>query len=117
MEGLDILFVRELTGGIYFGEPRGIDGTPGPTHGVSTPCAMMKTKFRVWQKSRLRRQKSAAAGCGSVDKANVLEVSMLWREVVEKTARQYPDVKLSHMYVDNAAMQLVRSPKKTLMLS
>ena len=72
---------------------------------------MMKTKLRRVAKVAFEAAKKRGGRLCSVDKANVLEVSMLWREVVEKTARQYPDVKLSHMYVDNAAMQLVRSPK------
>lgn len=110
VEGLDILIVRELTGGVYFGEPRGIDGTPGQRTGFNTMRYDEDEIARV-AKVAFEAAKKRGGWLCSVDKANVLEVSMLWREVVEKTARQYPDVKLSHMYVDNAAMQLVRSPK------
>ena len=110
--GLDILIVRELTGGIYFGQPRGIRTLEnGEREGFNT---------YVYNESQIRRiaklafelaQKRGGRLC-SVDKANVLEVTMLWREVVESMAADYPDVELSHMYVDNAAMQLVRAPKQ-----
>ena len=110
--GLDIMIVRELTGGIYFGEPRGIqtlDG--GEREGVNT------MRYREAEIERIQRvafeiaRKRGGQLC-SVDKANVLEVSELWREVAERVAGDYPDVGLSHMYVDNAAMQLVRAPKQ-----
>ena len=110
--GLDILIVRELTGGIYFGQPRGIrELENGEREGFNT---------YVYDESQIRRiakvafelaQKRGGRLC-SVDKANVLEVTMLWREVVEEMAKDYPDVELSHMYVDNAAMQLIRAPKQ-----
>ncbi|WP_284450242.1 3-isopropylmalate dehydrogenase [Spongiibacter tropicus] len=110
--GLDILIVRELTGGIYFGQPRGIrELESGEREGFNT---------YVYDESQIRRiakvafelaQKRGGRLC-SVDKANVLEVTMLWREVVEEMAKDYPDVELSHMYVDNAAMQLIRAPKQ-----
>lgn len=110
--GLDILIVRELTGGIYFGQPRGIrELENGEREGYNT---------YVYNESQIRRiakvafelaQKRGGRLC-SVDKANVLEVTMLWREVVQDMAKDYPDVELSHMYVDNAAMQLVRAPKQ-----
>jgi 3-isopropylmalate dehydrogenase len=110
--GLDILIVRELTGGIYFGQPRGIRVLEnGEREGYNT---------YVYNESQIRRigkvafelaQKRGGRLC-SVDKANVLEVTMLWREVMDEMAKDYPDVELSHMYVDNAAMQLVRAPKQ-----
>ncbi|MBQ0760967.1 MAG: 3-isopropylmalate dehydrogenase [Zhongshania sp.] len=110
--GLDILIVRELTGGIYFGQPRGIrELENGEREGYNT---------YVYNESQIRRigkvafelaQKRGGRLC-SVDKANVLEVTMLWREVMDEMAKDYPDVELSHMYVDNAAMQLIRAPKQ-----
>ena len=112
VSGLDILIVRELTGGIYFGQPRGVRQLEnGDREGFNT---------YVYDESQIRRiakvafelaQKRGGRLC-SVDKANVLEVTMLWREVVQEMAKDYPDVELSHMYVDNAAMQLIRAPKQ-----
>ena len=107
--GLDIMILRELTGDIYFGQPRGRRETGGEREGYDT----MK-----YSESEIRRiahvgfgiaRKRARRLC-SVDKANVLDTSILWREVVNEVAKEYPDVELSHMYVDNAAMQLVRAP-------
>jgi 3-isopropylmalate dehydrogenase len=109
--GLDIMIVRELTGGIYFGEPRGIDDSESGRVGYNT---MVYTEAEVDRIARaafeiaMRRNKRLC----SVDKANVLEVSELWREVTTAVSADYPDVELSHMYVDNAAMQLVRAPKQ-----
>ena len=110
--GLDLMIVRELTGGIYFGQPRGIrELEQGEREGYNTLV------YRESEVERIVRTACEAAGkrrgrvC-SVDKANVLEVSVLWREVAERVAREYPKVELSHMYVDNAAMQLVRDPKQ-----
>src|SRR6056300_1612857 len=112
VSGLDIMIVRELTGGIYFGQPRGVRILDnGEREGFNTD---------VYSESEIRRIASLAfelAGkrngrlC-SVDKANVLEVTQLWREVVQEMAVDYPDVELSHLYVDNAAMQLVVKPKQ-----
>jgi 3-isopropylmalate dehydrogenase len=112
VSGLDILIVRELTGGIYFGEPRGIRTLEnGERQGFNT---------YVYSESEIRRiatmafdlaRKRGGRVC-SVDKANVLEATVLWREVVTELAASYPDVALEHMYVDNAAMQLVRAPKQ-----
>ncbi len=110
--GLDILIVRELTGDIYFGEPRGVRTLPnGEREGFNTMVYAEHEVDRVarvgFEAARKRRKKLC-----SVEKANVLETSGLWREVVLKVAKDYPDVELSHMYVDNAAMQLVRAPKQ-----
>jgi 3-isopropylmalate dehydrogenase len=112
VSGLDIVIVRELTGGIYFGEPRGLrEDADGVRAGFNTMV------YREDEVERIARVAFAAAErrqrrvC-SVDKANVLEVSGLWREVVERVARDHPEVALSHMYVDNAAMQLVREPRQ-----
>lgn len=107
--GADLVVVRELTGGIYFGEPRGIFMKEGKRIGVNSEVYSedeIKRIARVaFEIARKRRRKVT-----SVDKANVLESSVLWREVVNSTAREYPDVELNHMYVDNCAMQIVRNP-------
>ena len=110
--GLDILILRELTGDIYFGEPRGVERTAaGLRRGVNTAVYDETEIARIARVGfDLARQRSKRL-C-SVDKANVLEVTQLWRDVVIETARDYPDVQLSHMYVDNAGMQLVRAPKQ-----
>ncbi len=111
--GLDILIVRELTGGIYFGEPRGIRTLDnGERQGYNTYLYSESEIVRIARVAFEAARKRQGRVC-SVDKANVLEATMLWREVVsELGSREYPDVKLSHMYVDNAAMQLVRAPKQ-----
>lgn len=110
--GLDILIVRELTGGIYFGEPRGIRNTDnGEREGFNTYVYSESEIRRIAKVAFEAAQKRGGRLC-SVDKANVLEATMLWREVMEEEAKKYPDVELSHMYVDNAAMQLVRAPKQ-----
>ena len=110
--GLDILIVRELTGGIYFGEPRGIrELDNGERQGFNT-YVYSETEIRRIARVAFDLAAKRAARVCSVDKANVLEVSMLWREVVTELAGEYPDVALEHMYVDNAAMQLVRAPKQ-----
>jgi 3-isopropylmalate dehydrogenase len=112
VSGLDILIVRELTGGIYFGEPRGIQTREdGEREGFNTyrySESEIRRIGRVAFESARQRNKKVC----SIDKANVLEVTVLWREVMEELAKEYPDVELSHMYVDNAAMQLVRAPKQ-----
>jgi len=110
--GLDILIVRELTGGIYFGQPRGVRVLEnGERQGFNTDVYSESEIRRIahvaFQLAQQRNKKVM-----SVDKANVLEVTELWKEVVTEVAREYPDVQLSHMYVDNAAMQLVRAPKQ-----
>ena len=109
--GLDIVIIRELTGDIYFAEPRGRRTTAeGEREGFDTMRyaeGEIARIARVGFETARKRQRRLT----SVDKANVLDTSMLWREVVTEVANEYPDVALSHMYVDNAAMQLVRAPK------
>ena len=107
VRGVDLMVVRELTGGIYFGEPRGREDNRAfntMVYSVDEIKRIAKVAFEVASK---RRKKVC-----SVDKANVLDVSQLWRDTVEEVAKDYPDVSLSHMYVDNAAMQLIRDPKQ-----
>ncbi len=109
---LDILIVRELTGGIYFGEPRGIHvNDAGEREGFNTLRYSESEIKRIGRVAFESAQKRGKRLC-SVDKANVLECSELWREVISSLAPEYPDVELTHMYVDNAAMQLVRAPKQ-----
>jgi 3-isopropylmalate dehydrogenase len=112
VSGMDVLILRELTGDIYFGQPRGLRTTEsGEREGFDT---MRYTEGEIRRiahagfKAARKRQKRLC----SVDKANVLETSQLWRDVVTDVGREYPDVDLSHMYVDNAAMQLLRAPKQ-----
>ncbi|MCK7544690.1 3-isopropylmalate dehydrogenase [Marinobacter bryozoorum] len=112
VSGLDIMIVRELTGGIYFGQPRGVrelDG--GERQGFNTYIYSESEIRRIGRVAFEAAQQRNGKLC-SVDKANVLEVTVLWREIMEELAKDYPDVELSHMYVDNAAMQLVRAPKQ-----
>ncbi|MBD2859045.1 3-isopropylmalate dehydrogenase [Spongiibacter sp. KMU-158] len=110
--GLDILIVRELTGGIYFGQPRGIrELENGERQGYNTYVYSESEIRRIGKVAFELAQKRGGRLC-SVDKANVLEVTMLWREIMQDLAKDYPDVELSHMYVDNAAMQLIRAPKQ-----
>lgn len=110
--GLDILIVRELTGGIYFGEPRGItELEDGVREGVNTDRYNENEIRRIGRLAFEAAKKRNGRLC-SVDKANVLEVTMLWRDVLEGLRSEYPEVDLSHLYVDNAAMQLVREPKQ-----
>ncbi len=112
VSGLDIMIVRELTGGIYFGEPRGIRVKDnGEREGFNTLVYSEHEIDRIARVAFDIAMKRNKRLC-SVDKANVLEVSELWRECVEKVGKDYPDVELSHMYVDNAAMQLVKWPKQ-----
>jgi len=109
--GIDIMVVRELTGGIYFGEPRGVEGLPdGRRRGVNTLVYTSDEVERIGRVAFDIARKRDSRLC-SVDKANVLEATELWREVMSELGeRDYPDVALTHMYVDNAAMQLVRDP-------
>jgi len=112
VSGLDIMIVRELTGDIYFGQPRGVETLPsGERRGINT---MVYTESEVERICRVAFDIAMQRGkkvC-SVDKANVLECTEMWREVATRTAADYPEIQLSHMYVDNAAMQLVRAPKQ-----
>ncbi len=112
VSGLDILIVRELTGGIYFGRPRGVHTREdGERVGVNTLIYSESEIRRICRVAFDIARKRGRRVC-SVDKANVLECTELWREVATEVAKDYPDVQLSHMYVDNAAMQLVRAPKQ-----
>ena len=110
--GLDILIVRELTGDIYFGEPRGITTLPGgEREGVNTMRYRESEIRRIARVAFEAARKRGRKLC-SVDKANVLETTELWKQVVTETGKDFADVALSHMYVDNCAMQLVRNPKQ-----
>ena len=109
IDGIDIIVIRELTGGIYFGKPRGIEKVDGEERGVNTEV------YTTHEIERIARLAFQVAGSRhgrvcSVDKANVLESSELWRRVVIGVHKEYEDVQLSHMYVDNCAMQLIRNP-------
>lgn len=107
VQGVDILVVRELIGGIYFGTPKGRDKERGFNTMVYSVEEVKRIAHTAFSAARKRNKKVC-----SVDKANVLDVSQLWREVVIEVAKEYKEVELSHMYVDNAAMQLIRNPKQ-----
>ena len=112
IDGVDIMVIRELTGGLYFGTPKGVTKLPdGTERGVNTMVYTTPEIERIarvaFDVARKRRKKVT-----SVDKANVLETTELWRKVVIKVHKDYQDIELSHMYVDNCAMQLVRNPKQ-----
>ena len=112
VEGVDIMVVRELTGGIYFGQPKGIfTSETGSKRGVNTMAYTESEIDRIVKLGFETAQKRRGKLC-SVDKANVLDVSQLWRDRITAMAADYPNVELSHLYVDNAAMQLVRAPKQ-----
>ena len=111
VEDLDILIVRELTGGIYFGEPRGIEVRDNVRRGFNSYVYDETEIQRVSRVAFDLARKRKGRLC-SVDKANVLEVTQLWRDVVVETHSEFPEIELSHLYVDNAAMQLVRYPKQ-----
>lgn len=112
VEGVDIMVVRELTGGIYFGQPRGVFTTEtGEKRGVNTMAYTESEIDRIGRVAFETAQKRSKRLC-SVDKANVLEVSQFWRDRMIALSAEYPDVELTHLYVDNAAMQLVRAPKQ-----
>ena len=109
VRGTDMLIVRELTGGIYFGNPRGIFAKDGERVGINTEVyrehEIERVAHRAFQLAKIRRRKVT-----SVDKANVLESSRLWREVVSRVAQSYPDIELDNLYVDNCAMRLIDRP-------
>ena len=107
VEGVDMIIVRELTGGLYYGTPRGIEGDRGVNTMVYTRKEIERITRKSFQLARARRKKVT-----SVDKSNVLEVSQLWRKVVVDVAKEFPDVTLEHLLVDNCAMQLVLNPKQ-----
>jgi 3-isopropylmalate dehydrogenase len=109
--GFNVLVIRELTGGIYFSQPKGIEGTGRDRIGIDTMKYSVPEIERITHVAFLAAQKRGKKVC-SIDKANVLSSSVLWREIVIDIAKQYPDVELTHMYVDNAAMQLVKWPKQ-----
>ena len=111
VSGLDLMIVRELVGGIYFGQPRGVEIKNGERFGVNSATYYESEIARIGHSAFQIAQKREGRVC-SVDKTNVLEVSELWRDVMEEVSKEYSDVKLSHLYVDNAAMQLVRDPKQ-----
>jgi len=107
IQGVDIMVVRELTGGIYFGQPRELNEDEAFNTMIYTREEVKRIAIVAFDIA-MKREKRIC----SVDKANVLEVSQFWREIVEEVAKDYPEVELSHMYVDNAAMQLIRDPKQ-----
>ncbi|MDH7500323.1 MAG: 3-isopropylmalate dehydrogenase [candidate division NC10 bacterium] len=111
IRGLDLILVRELLGDVYFGRPRGVESVPGGKRGTNTMTYTSGEIRRIaevaFQIARGRRRKVT-----SVDKANVLETSELWREVVNEVGKGYPEVTLEHLYVDNCAMQLIRNPRQ-----
>ncbi|OQX60055.1 MAG: 3-isopropylmalate dehydrogenase [Helicobacteraceae bacterium 4484_230] len=107
VKGVDLMVVRELIGGIYFGEPKGREGDRAYNTMVYTRDEVVRIAHTAF-KIAMERGKRVC----SIDKANVLDVSQMWRETVEDVAKEYPEVTLSHMYVDNAAMQLIRDPKQ-----
>lgn len=111
IRGVDIMVVRELTGDVYFGEPRGIETVNGKRAGFNNMIYYENEIERIAHvafKTAMKRNKKLC----SVDKANVLDCSRLWREIVTNISKEYPEVELTHMYVDNAAMQLIRNPKQ-----
>lgn len=107
VRGTDLIVVRELTGGIYFGQPSSNDGETGINTMIYTKAEVQRIAKVAFEFAQTRSKRLC-----SVDKANVLNVSQMWRDAVIETAKDYPDVELTHMYVDNAAMQLVKNPKQ-----
>ena len=112
VDGLDIMIVRELTGDIYFGQPRGIETLPDGSRVGRNTMVYTEAEIRRIAHAAFRTAGQRHGRLCSVDKANVLETTELWREVVTEVGKEYPAVELSHMYVDNAAMQLVRAPRQ-----
>ncbi|HEY6963981.1 MAG TPA: 3-isopropylmalate dehydrogenase, partial [Erythrobacter sp.] len=111
VSGLDIMIVRELTGDIYFGQPRGVTGVKGSREGFNT-MRYTEAQIRRILHMGFRTARQRGKRLCSVDKMNVLETTQLWRDIAEEMAPDYPDVQLSHMLVDNCAMQLVRNPRQ-----
>ncbi len=111
VDGVDIIVVRELTGGIYFGKPSGFEKRNGEEVGFNTMIYSESEVRRIAQAAFEIARKRKKKIC-SIDKANILETSQLWRKVVIETAKDFPDIELSHMYVDNCSMQLIRNPKQ-----
>ncbi|MGA0251652.1 MAG: 3-isopropylmalate dehydrogenase [bacterium] len=111
VDGADIMVIRELTGGIYFGKPKGVEIRNGERVGFNT-LVYSESEIRRIAKVGFETAQKRSGRLTSVDKANVLEATELWRNVVQEVHNDYPDVELSHMYVDNAAMQLIRAPKQ-----
>ncbi len=111
IEGADIVVVRELTGGIYFGTPRGI-GTKNGEQSATNTLTYSESEVRRIAKSAFDIARKRRKKVCSVDKANILETSQLWRKTIVDAAKEYPDISLSHMYVDNCAMQLIRNPRQ-----
>ena len=111
VSGLDIMIVRELTGDIYFGQPRGVSGPKGERVGINT-MHYTEPQIRRILHVGFRTAQQRGKRLTSIDKMNVLETTQLWRDIAEEIAPEYPDVKLSHMLVDNCAMQLVRNPRQ-----
>ncbi|MEL6926929.1 MAG: 3-isopropylmalate dehydrogenase, partial [Bacteroidota bacterium] len=109
LQGSDILFFRELTGGIYFGQPRERreENTVGVDSMIYSKAEVRRIAVKAFEAARTRNNKVT-----SVDKANVLESSRVWREVIQELEQEYPDVEVVHMFIDNAAMQLIRDPKQ-----
>src|SRR5262245_16741842 len=112
VSGLDILILRELTGDIYFGQPRGIRTVDGGTREGFDTMRYSEPEIRRIAHAGFRAAEKRRKRLCSVDKANVLETSQLWREVVSAVGKEYPGIELSHMYVDNAAMQLLKNPRQ-----
>ena len=111
VSGTDIMIVRELTGDVYFGTPKGIEIKNGEKFGFNNMCYFESEIRRICHVAFSVAMQRSKKLC-SVDKANVLDVSRLWREIVTEVSKEYPEVELSHMYVDNAAMQIIRNPKQ-----
>ncbi|MGZ5034968.1 MAG: 3-isopropylmalate dehydrogenase [Usitatibacter sp.] len=111
VSGLDIMIVRELTGDIYFGQPRGVSGAKGERVGINT-MHYTEPQIRRILHVGFRTARQRGKRLCSIDKMNVLEATQLWRDIAEEIAPEYPDVQLSHMLVDNCAMQLVRNPRQ-----
>ena len=111
VSGLDVMIVRELTGDIYFGQPRGVTGVKGERVGFNT-MHYTEPQIRRILHTGFKTARARSKRLTSVDKMNVLETTQLWRDIAEEMAPEYPDVKLSHMLVDNCAMQLVRNPRQ-----